>query len=154
MNFEVVNMKGKTVVGFAARTNNFAPDMQMVIGGLWEKLYSDNNYDSIYEKCNDKAMGIYTDYDGDEKQDYTVLAACEVKEAADLPKGMEARTLPAGKFAKFIVKGHMQKAVAAFWQELWQMDLARSFQYDFEEYQNGDMEHAEVHIYIGLLDND
>jgi predicted transcriptional regulator YdeE len=44
----------------------------------------------------------------------------------------------------------MQKAVADFWIELWQMDLNRSFQCDFEEYQNCDMENAEIHIYISL----
>jgi len=50
------------------------------------------------------------------------------------------------------VKGDMQKAVADFWQQLWEMDLPRSFLCDFEEYQNSDMEQAEIHIYIGLTE--
>lgn len=44
----------------------------------------------------------------------------------------------------------MITAVAQFWQELWKMDLPRSFVCDFEEYQNADPENAEIHIYIGL----
>lgn len=49
-----------------------------------------------------------------------------------------------------MVKGDMQKAVAEAWQEIWKMDLKRSYGYDFEEYQNDDMENAEIHIYISL----
>ena len=44
----------------------------------------------------------------------------------------------------------MVQAVAAAWQEIWQMDLPRAFQCDFEEYQNGSGENAEIHIYVGL----
>ena len=43
------------------------------------------------------------------------------------------------------------KDVAAFWEKLWAMDLPRAFTADFEEYQpGGDMQHAEIHIYIAL----
>ena len=59
-------------------------------------------------------------------------------------------TIPAGRYAKFIVKGDMHQAVAGFWQQLWEMDLPRSFVCDFEEYQNSSMDEAEIHIYIGL----
>ena len=46
---------------------------------------------------------------------------------------------------------YMVQAVAEAWQTIWQMELPRSFQCDFEEYQNDDMgDNAEVHIYIGL----
>ena len=44
----------------------------------------------------------------------------------------------------------MITAVAEAWQKIWQLDLPRFFECDFEEYQNGDMENAEIHIYIGL----
>jgi len=60
------------------------------------------------------------------------------------------RKIPAGSYAKFIVKGNVVTAVAEFWQELWKMDLNRAFVCDFEEYQNGDCENAEIHLYIGL----
>ena len=36
-------------------------------------------------------------------------------------------------------------------QEIWSMQLTRNFQCDFEEYQNDDCEHAEIHLYIGLI---
>ena len=44
----------------------------------------------------------------------------------------------------------MQKAVADFWEKLWQINLNRSYQADFEEYVNGDIEACEIHIFIAL----
>lgn len=150
MNYEIVTLTEKTVAGVAARTNNFAPDMGMVIGGLWTKFYQDGIYTAIPNKINDKALGIYTDYEGNEKDDYTVMVACETEAGTTALAGAAVRTIPAGTYAKFIVTGHMQQAVADFWGELWQMDLPRTFVSDFEEYQNADMENAEIHIYIGI----
>lgn len=150
MEYEIVELEEKTVVGLLARTNNDAPDMGMVIGGLWERFYSHGIYKAIKSKKNNKALGIYTDYAGTEKNDYSIVTACEVVEGEDIPEETVLRKIPAGKYAKFIVRGDAQKAVAEFWQNLWQMELPRLFLCDFEEYQNEDMEQAEIHIYIGL----
>ena len=149
MKYEVVELEEKIVVGVMAKTNNFTPDMGQVIGGLWQKFY-DGIYAEISNKANEKALGIYTDYEGDEKADYHVIVAYEVEKAEEIPNGTITRVLPSGKYAKFIVRGHMQKAVAEFWEKLWQMDLPRTFTCDFEEYQNGNMEDAEIHIYISV----
>ena len=150
MKYEIVTLEEKQVAGIEARTNNFSPDMGMVIGGLWNQFYNEGIYESIANKTNQKALGIYTDYAGDEKADYTVCVACETEKGSTQKQGVTVRTIPAGKYAKFIVKGNMHTAVAEFWQELWKMDLPRAFQCDFEEYQNDSMEEAEIHMYIGL----
>ena len=36
MEYEIVNLKQKTLVGLSARTSNDSLDMGNVIGGLWE----------------------------------------------------------------------------------------------------------------------
>lgn len=149
MNYEIVDLTEKIIAGCSARTNNTSPDMPAVIGGVWKKFYSDNFYDNIQYKINQKALGIYTDYENNEMGDYTIMAGCEVSRQG-MTGSFEIRTIPAGKYAKFVVKGHMQKAVADFWQKLWQMDLNRSFICDFEEYQNSSIDECEIHIYIGL----
>lgn len=150
MDYEVVNLGAKTVVGLTARTNNTAPDMSAVIGGLWGRFFGEGFYSAIGQKANDKTLGIYTDYASDEHGDYTAMTACEVKSAATVPNNAVTKTIPAGRYAKFVVQGHMQAAVADFWQQLWAMDLPRSYVCDFEEYQNADPENALIHIYIGL----
>lgn len=49
-----------------------------------------------------------------------------------------------------MIKGEMHEAVAKFWQKLWEIDLPRTYVCDYEEYQNSDMEQAEIHMYIGV----
>lgn len=150
MNYEIVTLSEKTVAGLSARTSNLSPDMQNVIGGLWKSFYSENCHPLIEGKANGKSLGIYTDYAADEKGEYTVMVACEIEEGAKLPEGVTTRKIPSGKYAKFIVRGNMVEAVNRFWKDLWQMKLDRNFICDFEEYQNGDIENCEIHIYIGV----
>ena len=150
MDYEVIELTEKKVAGLRARTNNLAPDMGVVIGGLWERFYGDGIYGQIPGKVNEKSLGIYSEYAGDEKADYDITVACEVDGSGEVPEGVCVSAIPAGKYAKFIVCGNMHTAVAEFWQNLWNMELDRTFICDFEEYQNSDMEHAEIHIYIGV----
>ena len=63
---------------------------------------------------------------------------------------LKEMTIPGGRYARFVVYGDMQAAVARFWQELWEMDLDRAFTYDFEEYQDASMEETCIHMYIAL----
>jgi Uncharacterized protein conserved in bacteria len=147
MEYEVVTLEEKIAVGICARTSNTAPDMGAVIGGLWNRFY-DGIHAAIPYKANEKSLGIYTDYAGDEKSDYTVFAACETTQQ---PEGAyTVCRIPAGRYARFIVHGDMVQAVAKAWQEIWAMQLPRSFQCDFEEYQTDCTDNAEIHIYIGL----
>ena len=148
MQYETVELKETKVVGFTARTNNSSPDMGAVIGGLWQRFFADGGYDAIPGKVTGKVMGIYTDYENNENGDYTVMTGCAVN--GGTPEGFEVRTLPAGRYAKFVVVGNMVTAVGEFWQDLWKMPLDRTYVFDFEEYQNAAPENCEIHIYIGI----
>jgi len=148
MKYEIVELKERKVAGFAARTNNSSPDMGATIGATWQKFFTEAGYPSIPNKISGKTMGIYTDYENDEKGDYTFMAGCAVD--GDVPEGFDVRMLPAGKYAKFVVVGNMMTAVGEFWQKLWSMNLDRTYVFDFEEYQNADPENCEIHIYIGV----
>ena len=165
MEYEIVTLEEKIAVGIAARTNNLSPDMGAVIGGLWNRFYNEGISASIEGKVNGKALGIYTAYAKDEKADYTAMVAYETTgepqgetfpvETADVPQGKAYAVcrIPAGRYAKFIIHGDMVQAVAAAWQQIWEMQLPRAFQCDFEEYQDGSMDNAEVHIYVSLTED-
>jgi predicted transcriptional regulator YdeE len=150
MNYELVELEEKTVVGVTARTKNSDENMPNIIGGLWNSFYQDVIYPQIMNKINQKALGIYSDYESDVNSEYSVTVSCEVSDVKSIPVNTVTKAIPAGKYAKFIVRGHMQKAVADFWSQLWQMDLERSYICDFEEYQDCNMEDAEIHIYISI----
>lgn len=149
MQYEIVTLPEKTVVGIAARTSNTDPNCGAIIGGLWSRFYGEGIYAALPGKVTGKALGLYTDYDGAAWADYTAMVACEVSTVPDT-MDYAVTTIPAGRYARFIVRGHVQQAVAAAWHEIWQMDLPRAFQCDFEEYQDGALEQAEIHIYVGL----
>jgi len=145
MNYEIVTLEEKTVVGVSTITGNMEPDMGEKIGELWKDIYERGIYETIQNKANAHAIGLYSDYNGTK---YCASAAIEVSKNAN-PE-LTAKTIPAGKYAKFSVKGNMYEAVANAWQEIWEMDLDRSFTADFEEYLNDDMENAEIDIYVAL----
>ena len=145
MNCEIVNLDQKTVVGVSAITSNVDPKMGEVISGLWGKLYQGGVNARIKNKINEYAIGLYSDYSNDQ---YSVTAGNEVSK----PENDEliVKIIPSGKYAKFSVHGHMEKAVAEAWGEIWKTDLDRSFTGDFEEYLNSDWENADIDIYIAL----
>ena len=148
MEYEVVELQEKKIAGLMARTRNDAPDMQQVIGGLWETFYGEGVYEAVPGKTDGKALGIYTGYDA--SGNYDVVVGCETNSGSGVPVNVALMTIPAGKYARFIVKGNVVTDVARFWQQLWEMDLPRAFTCDFEEYQDADMEHGEIHMYISL----
>lgn len=154
MNYEIVHLNQKTFVGFADVTNNAARDMGQKIGALWQKLYA-GVAQNMKSRVNKKAVGLYCDYK--QNGDYTVLAGFEVapNERGDNgginEQGISVKTIPAGNYAKFTVKGDMVTAVAQAWSDIWATPLERTFTGDFEEYQedtaNGN---GTIFIYIAV----
>lgn len=151
MNYEIVYLEEKIVAGLKIRTSNSDVNMTGAIGGLWQDFFSKGIYESISQKQNDKTIGLYTNYQSDVNGPYDMMVCCEVQSSLNLPISVKTQTIPSGKYAKFIVKGDTQKAVAEFWMKLWSLELDRKYNCDFEEYQSGcDMNNAEIHIYIGV----
>ena len=150
MDYEIVTLEEKTVAGLKIRTSNSSPSMTQKIGDTWERFYADGIYESITNKANNKAIGLYTNYETDVNGAYDMLVCCEISKLENLPAELEVKNIPAGKYAKFVVHGNSE-AVGNCWGEIWQIKLDRRFDCDFEEYQScDDMEHMEVAIYISL----
>lgn len=145
MNYEIVNLNEKIIVGVSDTTSNDDPQMGEKIGKLWTKLYQGGINATINNKVNEYAIGLYSDYT---EKGYIVIAGNEVSISEN--KELTTKIIPAGKYAKFSVHGHMEKAVAEAWGEIWQLDLDRSFTGDFEEYLNSDWENADIDIYVAL----
>ena len=142
MNYEIVELKEKTIVGFAARTSNEDPQMGAIIGGLWKQLYTPENTEKIQNRMNAYAIGLYSDYD---KEGYQVTAGFEVSDA-ESGNSFAVKTIPAGRYAKFSVHGDMIEAVANSWKEIWETPLDRTFTGDFEEY----LSQEDIDIYIAI----
>lgn len=145
MDYDIVYLEQKIVVGISAVTSNDSPEMGTVIGGLWEKLYQGGVNDTIKNIKNPFAIGLYSDYEDDH---YCVTVGKEVSSVDN--NDLVVKIIPAGKYAKFSIHGNMQTAVSETWCKIWELDLDRSFTGDFEEYLNADFENGDIDIYIAL----
>ena len=150
MQYEEVYLEERIVVGVSTRIKNSNPTMPNVIGKLWKDFYSNNVYNAILDKASTTTIGLYDEYESDVNGAYDITVCAQVNKVEEIPKGCVVKHIPAGKYAKFYVHGHVQKAVMQFWQQLWKMDLKRSYKADFEEYMNLSEEEADIIIYIAL----
>ena len=148
MEYKVIELEEKLVSGIEVRTNNFSENVYEVIGGLWEKFYFET-YNKIENKVNGRSLGTYTEYENDEKGDYTMMTACEIS-SSDKNNDMIIKKIPAGKYAVFTIRGDVRTEVGKFWEQLWNMKLDRTFICDYEEYCEGTMEDCLINIYIGI----
>ena len=151
MEYEIIELQEKRVEGIGIKTSNENGKSVQDIGKLWQKFFAEGEYDKIEHKANQKTIGLYTDYEGDYTKPYYFMVGCEVEKES---QNRMMKIIPKGKYAKFVIKGDVQKSVGEAWGKIWQMDLKRKYECDFEEYQNNsqDMQNQEIHIYIGLED--
>ncbi|MEI2987486.1 MAG: GyrI-like domain-containing protein [Oscillospiraceae bacterium] len=146
MNYEIVNLEEKIVVGITARTGNNDPECQKVIGGLWQDFMSKGIWESMKNKANEYCIGLYSNYDFTDMT-YDVTIGAEVTQA---DTKINVKKIPGGKFALFRVKGDVVKAVSEAWEKIWAIPLERSFAGDFEEYVSNENGIAEINIYVAL----
>lgn len=148
MEYEIVELKARTVVGMGIRTRNDAPDMAQKIGGVWAAFLGGERA-KVNSAPDAPCLGLYTNYDWADVS-YDMLAATQ---GETCPEGFRRVEIPAGKYAKFTFHGDVQKATAEAWGRIWAEPLPRACQVDFEEYgQPGPDGQADISIYVGLAD--
>ena len=154
MKYEIVELKEKIVEGVEIKTTNQDGKSMRDIGELWQKFFAEGIYNKIENKVNTKTIGLYTDYEGDYTKPYNFVVCTEVSKKSNNLENRVIKIIPAGKYAKFTIVGDVQKAVGEAWNQIWNMDLKRKYNCDFEEYQNQteDMSKQEIHIYISIQD--
>ncbi len=149
MDYEIVQLDEKILFAtLPVRLSNLDSQVSKKIELVWHNFVERCN--EIEDKITDRPICTYSNYESDEKGKYDISIGYEVERNSQMKDGWVKKIIPAGKYAKFIVKGNMIKEVSNFWQKIWQMDLPRKFDCDFEECINMDMLNAQVHVYISL----
>lgn len=155
----VVQQDGFTVVGISARTTNakeMTPDG--VIGATWGRLFQEGVLEKIPNKADPRIVAVYTDYASDQNGEYTFLLGARVASDADVPAGMMARKVPAGKYAVFTSdKGPGPKVVPALWMKIASLPQGavgtdRMYRSDFEIYDERatDPQNLQMDVYVGI----
>jgi predicted transcriptional regulator YdeE len=159
MNPKVVQQPGFVVIGIAARTSN-AKEMRGdgVIGKFWGRLAQEGFVAKIPNKADHNIVTVYTDYASDKKGEYTFLLGVRVTSDAEVPEGMVAKKIPAGKFAVFTTEtGPGAKVVPEMWMKINSLPAAavggdRTYRADYELYDERarDPQNLQADVYVGL----
>jgi predicted transcriptional regulator YdeE len=155
----VVEQSGFSVIGIAVRTSN-AKEMTAdgVIGKQWARLYQEGVLDKISNKADQSIIAMYTEYASDKNGEYTFLLGAKVTSDANVPAGMVAKKIAAGKYAVFTTeKGPGPKVVPEAWMKINSLPQSavggdRLYHADFEIYdaRATDPQNLQADIYVGI----
>jgi predicted transcriptional regulator YdeE len=156
---KIVEQTGFTVIGISSRTSN-ANEMSGngVIAQQWDRFMKEGLLAKIPNKVDSNILAVYTDYESDANGPYTFMIGARVSSGEDVPLGMVAKKVPAGRYAVFISdKGFVGKVVPETWSRIWAVPKSspggnRACRGDFEVYDQraADPWNAEVDIYVGI----
>jgi len=149
----IVHFDPINVIGISVRTINEGNKAIEAIGKLWDRFMSESISDLISHKVDDTIYCFYTDYEGDHTKPYTVVLGHAVRSLNAIPEGLVGRLFKRGSYIPFQAKGSiLEGAVAKAWEKIWEADIPRSFEADFEVYGEKfkDPMNAEVDIFIGV----
>ena len=151
--------EGFTVVGISVRTSN-AGQMtpERPIGKQWDRLFKDGVLAAIPNKADANIVALYTDYASDKDGAYTYVLGARVTSVENLPAGMVAKNVPAGRYAVFTSeRGQVQKVVVEMWQKVWATPKSvlggdRAYSADYEVYDQRARNPADsiVDLYIAV----
>ena len=154
---KIVEQNEFSVIGIAARTSN-AREMTAdgIIGKQWGRLMQEGVYGNIPNKADQNIVAVYTDYASDHNGEYTYLLGARVTSDADVPDGMVAKKIPAGRFAVFTSdRGPAPKVVPETWikiNSMPQSSLDRAYHVDNEIYDERarDPQNLVVDVHVGI----
>ena len=132
------------------KTTNQNNQSSMDCGSLWQKFEADHIFNQIPRKLSDEIYAVYFEYEKDETSPFSYFIGCKVDTNDITPEGLSELIIPAQKYKRHTAKGTMPACIADAWKEIWNSDLNRSFEYDFEVYgeRSRDWSNAEVDIFI------
>lgn len=159
MNPKIVQQKAFPVIGIAVRTNN-AREMtaEGVIGKQWARFMQEGLLGKIPNRADENIVALITDYASDKDGDYTQVIGARVTKADQVPAGMVAKQVPAGKYAVFASeKGPVAQVVVGTWQKIWATPKTapggdRTYKTDFEVYDQRarDPQATVMDVYVGI----
>jgi predicted transcriptional regulator YdeE len=121
------------VIGLAIRTTNENAQAATDIENLWGKFLAEDIKSVIPNKVDDTVYCLYTEYESDYTKPYTTILGCKVTNLDNIPEGMVGKSFEGGDYTKMSARGDLMKGlIVDKWNQIWNMDLDRSYTADFE----------------------
>lgn len=149
------------LVGITVRTNNTNEmnPLKAKIGELARHYWQDGLAKHIPNRVQSgKTYSVYTDYESDERGDYTYFMGEEVASFEGAPENFAQLTLPATCYAQFTTPpGAIPDVIIGAWRQIWMMGEQniggkRAYKADFEviDVNTTNPEMAVFDIFVGL----
>jgi predicted transcriptional regulator YdeE len=142
------------LVGLSLKPKTVNANGQSAIdcGNLWQEFEKKNYAASIRNKLSDEVFGVYYLYEGDHTKPFSYFVGCKVTPGTEAPAGLENLVIPAGTYHKVTAKGQMPACMVNAWKEIWSSNVPRTYEVDFEVYdeRSKDWNNAEVDIYLSI----
>ncbi len=102
------------------------------INALWEQFFQRSVGQSVQNRVDDVIYAVYSDYEGDHTKPYRLTIGYKIK--GDAPAGLHSARVQGAHYAMMSAAGEQPKALMETWTAIWQSDLERCFETDFEVY--------------------
>ena len=147
-----INMEAFNIVGISTKTSNQNYQAATDIQNLWDEFQNKKIAESTPNKVDENIYAIYTDYEGDHNQPYTILIGSKVESLNDIPKNLIGRKFKKANYLKFSPEGKLPEAVIEQWVKIWNSDIKRAYTADLEIYKKNskDPENPLVDILIAI----
>lgn len=130
---QTLSIDAFNIVGIEIRTTNVDYKGAEEIGAMWGRFLSEGILQQIPNKVDDTIYSLYTEYETDHTGAYTAVLGCKVTSTDNIPEGMVSKRIEGGNYAKLTAKGDLtQGLIANKWNEIWEMDLKRTYTTDYE----------------------
>ena len=134
------------------KTSNENGQSNTDCGNLWQRFEQEKIFDKIPRKTAPILYAVYHNYDGGHMDPFSYFIGAPVVHGTPAPEGLSSLNIPGGDFQKFTAAGLMPACIGEAWQKIWQADIIRAFNFDFEIYdeRSHDWNSAEIDIFISV----
>lgn len=148
-------LKPKKIVGLEIKTSNQDGRAMKDIPPLWQRFYSENLKNQIENRVSDVVYGLYTNYEGDHTQPYSLIVGYEVEQKPEkLPVGCSFYETQESSYVCIPTEGAFPDGLIEAWNFVWGSKLKRRFTHDFEVYDETfdptSGSSSGVHLYIAV----
>jgi len=150
---QTVKIEPFKIIGISIRTTNENGQASQEIAELWQRFMSENVISKIPNKIDNAVYSLYTEYESDHTKPYTAILGCKVENLDNVPNGMVGNSFDGGTYSKTTAKGDlMQGLVVNQWSKIFEMELDRTYDADFEIFgeKAQNPADAEVEFYVGI----
>ncbi len=125
-------LDGFSVVGLSIITDNEKASEE--INALWEEFFKQNIGQEVENRIDDVIYAVYSDYEGDHTKPYRLTIGYKIEGATQIKGHLHHVKVQTADYAMMNAAGKQPEALIDTWQAIWQSDLDRKFETDFEVY--------------------